>query len=250
MATELQVLALLVVLVAFVTTLLVRRRRPTPLRPIDAYKVTPTLAAASIEAGQPLHVGLGGIGPGENDTVLALVAAEVAYYTSLPATVGDVSPIYTTSQTEMLPLAIDTLQRAYNARHMLEGYHPVNVRWYPSGQRALAYAGAVSTLPGDDRLASNVLIGRFGPELALMLDASQRYNVPSIAYSTELTGQAIAYALADHALIGDEVYNAGAYLSGRANLTNRSLTLDLLRWVLVFVMFVLFLINLIQQAGG
>ncbi|QPC83485.1 hypothetical protein G4Y79_03630 [Phototrophicus methaneseepsis] len=247
MASDVQVITIIIIVVTFAVSLIVRRRKPAPLRPISAYSVLPTLAGESIESSRPLHIGFGGASLGDENTMLALVAAEAAYYAIQPATIGDIAPILTTSETSTIPLAVDTLRRAYASRHMLASYTSTNVRWYPAGPRALAYSGALTTLAGDDRINSHVLVGRYGVELSLVLASAGRRGLTTIATSSTLEGQAVAYAMADHALIGDEIFGGAAYLSGSAHLANRNLTIDLLRWALIIAMLLLLAANLAQQ---
>ena len=249
MAPDLQIITILIVLFTFAATLIIRRRRPLPMRPISAYEVLPDLANESIEASRPLHIGLGGASLGDENTILTLVAAEAAYYAIQPATIGDAPPIVTTSETSTLPLAVDTLRRAYASRGMIDAYRGTSARWYPAGPRALAYSGALTTLAGDDQLSSHVLVGQYGVELALVLASASRRGLTTIASSSTLTGQAVAYAMADHALIGDELYGGAAYLGKLPHLANRNLTIDLMRWLLIVILLLLMAYNLAQQYG-
>ena len=102
-----------------------------------------------------------------------------------------------------------------------------------AGVRTLAFAAAIMAMQTDDEVSGNVLVGRYGAELALMLDASNRYDRPSVAVSDNLTGQAIAYALAQDVLIGEEIFAAPAYLSEDISEAKRVMTTDVLRYVLI-----------------
>jgi hypothetical protein len=86
---------------------------------------------------------------------------------------------------------------------------------------------------GDERVSGSVLVGSFGAELALMLEAAARRRQSSIAGSVDLDGQAVAFAMADQALIGEELFVAGAYLGGSATQRGSIVTLDVLRWLLI-----------------
>jgi hypothetical protein len=63
-----------------------------------------------------------------------------------------------------------------------------------------------------ERTGGSLFAGNFGAELALPLLSSTRNRTTSIAAPTDLEGQAVAYAMADHALLGDGLFVAGAYL--------------------------------------
>jgi hypothetical protein len=234
--SDVQLIAILIVLIAFVinaTQIFVRRRGAVPLRPISAFKQMPEMVNSGIEANRALHVSMGNAGLGSQRTLFALASSEFAYYAIRYASYSDVSPIISTTQTTTLPLALNTLRRAYQSRNLLSEYRPVNVRWYPGGENGLVYAGAVMAMQGSDDISSNMLVGSLGAEMALMLDASQRQGRSVLAVSDDLTGQAVAYALADEVLIGEELFASESYLGERANDRDRLTATDFLRWLLV-----------------
>jgi hypothetical protein len=84
-----------------------------------------------------------------------------------------------------------------------------------------------------DQVSGNVLIGSYGMELALILDASARRRLASVASSDQLEGQAVAWALSDRPLVGEEVFVAGAYLGENATQLGSLIALETLRGVLI-----------------
>jgi len=191
------------------------------------------MVGEAVEADRPLHLSLGHVGLGGDNTVLSLAVAELAYQAARRAAIGATAPIVTVSNPSALPLAQDTLRRAYFTRERIVPYSGSQARWYPSNSQTLAFAAALTATMGDDRVAGNVLAGSFGPELALVLEQAQRRRIPTIATSTSLDGQAVAYAMADFPLLGEEVFAAGGYLGESAGQTAVVVTLDVLRWLLI-----------------
>jgi hypothetical protein len=100
---------------------------------------------------------------------------------------------------------------------------------------------------GTDHMSANVLTGSYGPELALLLDTAKRHNIPSIAVSDQLEGQAVAYALADHRLIGEEAFVASSYLSDEPGAARKVLAIDVLRLLLIVALLVGFGMKLIEK---
>ena len=250
--TTTQVLSILIILLALVVIAVLsrRRQRPFPLRHIPAYERVPDLVGDSIESGRPLHISLGSAGIGGESTALAIASAEFAYQVAQRAAIGDASPIVTLTDTTALPLAQDTLRRAYESRALGTAYRYSSARWFPYGSRSLAFAAAGGGMVGEARVASNVLAGSYGPELALIIDAGYRQRVPVIAVSDQPEGQAIAYALADTPLIGEEVFAAGSYLDGRSHQMSESAAVDLLRWLLVLGMLAGLVATIIASQGS
>jgi hypothetical protein len=231
-----QLIALILILLVFILNALVRRHDRAQLRPIAAFAAVPHIAGESIESNRPLHVSLGSATLGGDTTLLALVGKEFIYYLTREVVIGDASPIFTVSDTAALPLAMDTLRRAYIAEGRSDAFLALNGRWYPSGNNSLAFAAALMTMQGDDRVSANILTGRYGTELALILDAANRHDKISLATSDRLDGQAVAYVLATETLIGEEVFAAPGYLSPDANETNRNIVFDRVRWLLILAL--------------
>lgn len=233
-----QLLTLLIVVLTMVISIIVTqfiRRRPNlyTLRDIPAFSRLPGMIGAAIESNRPVHVSLGSAGLGGESTLLALANAEFFYQITRRAVIGTTAPIITIADPTALPLAEDTLRRAYASRDMIDRFRQGNVRWYPGGARSLAFAAALTvTLPAD-QVGANVLAGSFGSELALVGEAALRRDQSLLATSDQLEGQAIAYVMSEEPLIGEEVFTAGAYLGGSASQVAGVVTQDVLRWLVI-----------------
>jgi hypothetical protein len=233
-----------------------KRRTNLVQRPIEAYAAVPSLTSASIEAGRPIHISFGSAAPGHDSTPLALATADFVYYTVQRVTVSDELPLISVTETSALPLAYDTLRRAYEARgpeavrHYNElRQHRVGVRWYAAGSNSLAFASGITAMQSEERVDSHFLLGRLGIELALMAEAAQRQDRTVIAGSDRLEGQAVAFALADHALIGDEMFAAGGYLGQTGDALRRNRVADTLRLAMAAVLIAVAVIAAVQPGG-
>lgn len=249
-------LTFIIILITLFVNVLVRLNDRKPMRLITAFDKVRQMTGASIESSRPLHVSIGSTTIGDETTLLALLSSEFIYYATREIAIGDAPPLFTVSEGASLPLASNTLSRAYNHEnrgHVLNLANPVSGqaisnRWYPSGKRSLAFASALMTMQADDNLSGNVLLGRYGLELALILDSAYRNKRPTVATSDVLDGQAIAYAMADDTLIGEEVFAASAYLTDDVGLQKRNFTIDLMRGLVVIAIIGLTIYNMV--AGG
>ncbi|GAB5493957.1 MAG: hypothetical protein Phog2KO_41720 [Phototrophicaceae bacterium] len=245
-----------IIIIALFANVVIRLTERRTMRPITAFDTVQAMTGASIESSRPLHISIGSATIGDETTLLALLSSEFLYYASREVAIGEEPPLFTVSEGVALPLAVDTLSRAYeheNRTEVLNITNPVNwqdisVRWYPAGKRSLAFASALMTIQADDNLSGNVLAGRYGLELALILDSAHRNKRPSVASSDMLDGQAIAYALADDTLIGEEIFAAPAYVSDNLSLQKRNFIIDLMRGLVVVAIIGLTLYNIV--AGG
>lgn len=238
MDSTIQVVTTVIIVFALAVTVLAtqvarRRRESFPLRPLPAYDAMPQIVGAAIEADRPMLVSFGGAGLGGSSTLLTLASAELFYQVAQRAAAGTVSPILAVSDPSAIALGYGTLRRAYATRGRLDRYRGSGVRWYPAGPRSLAFAAALTATMSSDQVSGNVLVGSYGMELALILDASNRRRLASVAASDQLEGQAIAWVLSERPLIGEEMFVAGAYLGDNATQLGSVVALDTLRGVLI-----------------
>lgn len=241
-----QLLTVLIVLTAGALNLILTqfarrnaaRGRVFPVRALPSMDAVPGLIGQSIESGRPVHVSMGSAGVGGLETPAALASAALFYRVAERTATGSVAPLLTMSDATSLPLGYGTLRRAYAARGRIDRYELRAVRWFPEGTRSLAFAAGLTIMAGNERVSGSLLTGSYGSELALILFSAQRRRHLTIAGSNQLSGMAVAYAMADHALLGEEIYAAPAYLSastpaGDAGQRASLLTTDTLRWLLI-----------------
>lgn len=243
------VILLLVFVVSVLSTVIVRARRQSIiLRHLPAYANLSQWTSEALEADRPMHFSFGGAGLGTT-TPLTLANSETFTLLSNRATVGVQTPLLTMSDSATLPLGYDVLRRAYRARGRVDQFQLGAVQWYPEGSRSLAFAAALTGIAADRRVSSHLLLGSYGGELALVLDAAARRGQKSVAASDQLEGQAVAFAMADAPLIGEEMFAGPAYLGGGVSQVGSVVALDLLRILLILALGVLTLYQLISSGA-
>jgi hypothetical protein len=248
-----QQLGILIIVTTLVLTVVVTqfvrvRKNLVTLRAIPAFESLSSLVGLVIESNRPLHLSFGSSALGDEATPLTLAGAELFYQVARLAAIGDLSPIITLSDSSALPVGQDVLRRAYSSRNRVNPNLYNSVRWYPAGNSSIAFAAALTTLPHDDQISANILAGRFGTEVALILEAGARHDLPAVAVSDSLEGQAVAYAFSSEILIGEEIFAAGTYLSDSSAQRGATITIDVLRWLLVAVLFGGLIIALLNGA--
>lgn len=216
-----------------------RRGRRRSQRQIAGFERIPQWTTQSIESNRPLHLGFGGAGVGGDNTPAALAEAEFFHHLIAQANANDNSPIVSMSAPATIPLGQDTVRRAWHNNDYLS-----RVQWVPPD---LAYAGAVTASMAVDEPAAHIMAGGFGTELALMLDSASGQGQPSLAGSYRLDGGAVAYAMADHVLIGEELYAAASYVSEDGPGHTDTAVLDVWRGLLILGAAVLLLLEFSKQ---
>lgn len=246
-STTVQILTVLLLLAVLMANAVVRRTT-RPQRPIAAVEAMPQLISRSVETNRPLHLSMGGFELGDDETLLALAAADALYDSARRLSLSDAPPILTLGSSTTLQVARDMLRRAHMRGLAARSPRPYNVRWYPDV--GFTMASAFSTMVNDDQLAGQVLVGRGGPELALPLWGAMLHDTPTIVAATRPSGQAVGYALADHVLIGEEVFAVPGYLDDKSPLHQRTLVVDVVRLLMVLALIAAFGVNVLLLRQG
>jgi hypothetical protein len=93
------------------------------------------------------------------------------------------------------------------------------------------------TVVRDENVSANVMMGNFGPEVALLVESAERVDTPTLGGSDGLAAQAVLYAASQEPLIGEELFAASAYLDAGAAHTASLSVQDILRWTLILILF-------------
>jgi hypothetical protein len=208
-------LVLFAAIVVALTPFIARSRRkspadPLPLRPIDGYSSLPRAIGEAVETGRRLHISLGSGAVGGAETAAVLAGLTIVERLAQAASISDRPPVVTSGDSVAAILAQDTLRGVYNQQNLIERYDPNSARL--AGPTPFSYAaGAMLTVP-DETVAANILAGSFGSEIAAAAEAGMRAGITQVAGASDPAAQAVAYAAAEHPLIGEELYVAGAYL--------------------------------------
>ncbi|GAB4490070.1 MAG: hypothetical protein OHK0031_13610 [Anaerolineales bacterium] len=226
-----------------IAAVLVGRKAPT-FRDIPAFRQIRRAVSLVVEDGSRLHVSLG------HGSLLTPFGASALAGLSMLRQLGESTslsdrPSIATSGDGVLNLAAqDTLRAAHEALRIPQAFD-VN-RGQLTGLTPFSYAAGALPIMRDNQISTNVLIGNFGLEVALLTEASEREGATLAAASDNLPAQAVLYASSPNALIGEELFAAGAY-NQAGNFHIASLLIqDILRWLLIAVL----LIGAILKALG
>lgn len=211
------------------------RRKSVPVfRDIPAYTRLKRAIGISVEDGTRLHISIGRGGLQTLEAAPGLAGLAMLRHLSEQTSASDNPPVVTSGAADLAILTRDTLQAGYKAAGEEDIYSPATGRL--TGLTPFSFAaGAIPTMR-DENVSSNVLIGHFGPEVALLTDAAERTNSPAIAATVDPAAQSILYASVDDPLIGEELFAAGAYSNaGRAHLASLQVQ-DLFRWGIILIL--------------
>jgi hypothetical protein len=188
----------------------------------------------SVEDGTRLHISLGSGSLLDARGSSALAGLAMLRHIAERTSVSDKPPVASAGDPMLGLLAQDTLQAGYQAASADDLYDPTTGR--VAGLSPFSYAAGAMHIPQNENVSVNILIGHFGPEVALLADASERENVTIIGASDNLAGQAVLFANTQDALIGEELFATGAYLGSGASHAASLTVQDILRWLVILTL--------------
>lgn len=240
----------LILLVAFVASVLGsnflrRRRKPLVVRQVSAYQSMPLLIDEAIESARRTSVSIGGVELGKSTTITSLAGLSLLYEISRRQAFTSTSPLVTVSDGVVLIGALDMVRKAYAAEDNLAVIEGNSLIWLPQGERSLAFGAGVAVLNSLRNVSSNIMVGAYGSEIALVGEASLRRSGFFIGQSTQLLGQSVAYAFSEAPLLTEELFVSDAYLhSDERTRQGPIIVLDVLRWVIVAAIILIAILNM------
>lgn len=213
------------------------------LRPIPGYDATREGLAIAAETGRAIHTSPGAGTIGEGNVGTAATIAGMTLIESM-ARIGAITgaPIEaTTNDAIAYALTDNAVRRGYRRAGWPQEDESGEARFLTHDD-PLAYVAAASDVVARSRAAEAVVAGQFGPEALLLMEAQRRVGARQIAGSSDPQGLAIMSVTADHLLIGEEIFASGAYLERRPTHLASLLAQDGLRWTLILLVLIGFVI--------
>ena len=225
--------ALLVILVVllFLLTRSVQAGRTAVLRPLTSYSGLAGQIGRAIETGRQLHLTLGQASLVGNANPTSVSAMAVLDSLAKDGCANGTPPLVTVGEGTLLPLAQGSLQQALAQAGRQGDFDLSLTQFVAHDTDPFAYSAGVAALLQEQRVASNIMVGRFGPELAIMAEAANRQRVEQVIGTDDPTALAVATAVTDNVIIGEELFATSAYLEGKASQIASLQLQDILRWV-------------------
>ena len=223
------VLAIAAILLIVFT--LIRRRSPGVFRAIDAYDRLNSAVGRAVEDGTRLHISIGRGNLFTTRGGSALAGLAMLRRLSEQTSLSDNPPIVTSGDASLAILSQDTLQSGYRAAGAEEQYRFTTGRL--TGLTPYAFAAGTIPVTRDENVSTNIVLGDFGAESALLVEAADREDTDLIAASDNLSAQSVLYASSHEPLIGEELFAAGAYVGAGASHEASLQVQDVLRWVVI-----------------
>jgi len=236
--TILGVLGLGVVFLAAGSIIILRMigkdRGQPAFRKIAAFDGLKKSIGLAVENGTRTHVTLGKASLNQPYNPSALAGLATLERIAQISSVSDRPPIASSGDGGLTLLSQDTLHSAYRSVHAPELYDPGRGRL--TGITPMSYIAGMLPIAAGEGVSSHVMIGNFGPEIALVAEAAENAGAFSLAASDSLPAQATLFASAQEPIIGEELFAAPAYLEADRGHAASLQTQDILRWGVIAIL--------------
>ncbi len=200
------------------------------LRPIAAYAAAASAVEYAVESGRPVHVSPGAGGVGEAMTAQTLAGLDLTVILAQMAATSGARLLVSTASPLLLPMVDGVQREAHTAAGYPQDYKTDQTRFLSDNRNA--YALGVGTLARREGVVLNVLAGDLADEYLLAAEPVAMAGTEQIAGTGNPRTLPFVVSTADHPLIGEELFVAGAYLSRRSSLASL-LAQDQMRLLLV-----------------
>ncbi len=210
------------------------KKGPSPcVRPLPAFQDLRAQAGYAAESGGAIHIALGSGGLHGEDAVTSLAGLQVVEALADAAVSYSAPPIITVGDPTLLPLAQDILRRAYERRGLAELYDPGRVRFVAPSP--VAYAAGAAYVATTENVTANMMAGAFGAEVSLITDAGARRDLSQLAAAAAPRAIGALYPAISRLAVGEELYAAGAQMTGERRYLVSLVAQDILRVILVLI---------------
>lgn len=190
--------------------LIIGNRRPAVFRTIRGYESLKAAIERAVEAGERVHLSLGTGSVIGADSAPAYAGLVLLKSVASTTTLSDKPVLATSGDGAMAILAQDSLRSAYAEAGVEERYQALSGRML--GPTPWSYVANLPILLPSEDVSVHILAGSFGSEGALAADFGERFECFTLGGTDDAQTQALLYATAEHPLIGEEIFAAGAYM--------------------------------------
>lgn len=238
-------LAILIGAFLFLLTRRIQSGQEVGLRPLQGFLALTSQVGRAVESGRRVHFSLGRAALNSATSPTSLAALQALDHLAQDGAASDVPPLVTVGEGTLLVAAQDQLRGGYHLARRDGDYSNTMAEFVAAGNSPMSYAAGVSYTVQHSNAGSNLLLGHFGPEIGIILEAAGRDNMDQIVGSDDPTALAIGAAMSDDLLIGEELFASGAYLTGAPSQVAGLQIQDILRYIVAAAVLLFAFINLL-----
>ena len=210
-----------------------RRSQRTRVRPLSAFQNLRHEIGRAAESGGTVHIALGNGGLTGGDCITSFAGLEAVAELADAAVLYNAPPVITVGDPTLVPLAQDILREAHERHDLVKRYSPSQVRFVAPSP--ISYAAGAADLVMSEKVTTNLVVGSFGPEVSLIVDAGERRELNQLAAAADPGAIGALYPAVEHLAIGEELFGAGAQVTNKTRYTLSLKIEDMVRFILAIV---------------
>ena len=221
---------LITMIVSIVVAIYLTRKKgsiPT-LRKIPGLEAIAEVVGRSVEMNRPVHWTPGFQARFNNDYAPALIASlGVLDYLAKLCARHNARLLCSVPQPEMIPVVEGIIRESYASEGAVFN-KPEDIMYYPSSSGYLN--GVINTFERE-HVGGNIIIGHIVMEAVIIGESGVKVGAFQVGGSTEPTSLPFLMTTCDYTLITEEVYCAGAYLTGNITQLGSIWGQDIIKWI-------------------
>jgi len=231
---------ILLIIMAFISIYmaLIAERWSPQIRQLAGISVIPELIGRCAELGKPLHFTTGQGGSlAETEVGPQIMAGlSVFNYVARLCVKNGVKLIVSVGQTDTMGLLQEYVRDAYTAEGLPVPDMEEILRFHSRNQ--FAFISAVSGLMRRELPASNIVIGPIWAESAQLVCSGLEVGAMQLIGTARTSHIPFFAILSDYVLMGEEIYAAGAQLSGDKQTTNTLAAQDVSKFISILLLII------------
>lgn len=181
------------------------------LRPIAGLDAIKEAVGRAVEMGRPINYSTGLAAIESEKAAETLASMEILGHVARLCAQFDCDLIVTNANPVIYSMSSAVVAEAYREAGVYDRLKPDVVRFLSSDQ--FAFTADVMGIMHRERIAANLLIGRFGSEALHLAETGAQLGAIQIAGTENMYQLPFFVTSCDYTLIGEELYTAAAYLA-------------------------------------
>lgn len=236
------ILLMLTFVVMYYYMYLGKQGKTFKIRTLPAIQAIPEAVGRAAEMGQPVMwtPGIAGSLDNSSQGPQTLAAISILEYVTEEAVKAGVKIAALCPLPDAIPLVEETMRTAYMSQGKPEEFDPESIRFF-SGQSAYM-TGTLGYLQRE-RPASTILVGGFYYESVILAEGGNTIGAMQIGGTNNTHQMPFLVATCDYMLLAEELFAAGAAISGNPDMLGSIKGEDMIKLLLIIVTGIGFLLG-------
>lgn len=205
------------------------------LRPLAGYQRIKQQIGQAVESGSTIHLSLGRASLIAHKAATSFAALQMLDFLAEKGTNNGVPPTVTVGEGLLLPAAEDSLRQ--HTRYV-DSRQKSSLQFVADANHPFAFASGIVNELERKGTANYIAAGHQSSELAIIGFAAQKNEAAQLAATDDPIGMAVATAVSEQQIIGEDLFAARAYLANKPHAIASLLIQDVGRWLIAIIILI------------